>query len=348
MRRAMNSTIDQFTLDIKPSGRGFLRAGFKDREGENCSIQESPVKGFTNCLLLGRNDPMDGHPARMLLNRKMARALGRALMDFKTFGNLSPTRATNWEDTITWRAGRNIEICMASFVVMLIVGGAMQSRLLVIIGTLPTLVYFALSVLVGLLDCIAGLVKGDPFTLGVPQATDGGRLRTDFRDRDGMECSIEESPPVMAEECVWLGRDKETDNISNESTAQMRLTREMVGELAFALIDFARDGTLSANGSRISRRLNELESKIADEQLQIRGRAIKSMVAGLAFALMCIIMIMSTDLPPKLTTIMWVASPIIVFLEGVVLTYGLLRIRKLRWELRRRSELSAYVQRAAK
>jgi hypothetical protein len=80
-------------LKFKPANdRGFLRADFKDRNGEDCSIQQSSI-ATEECIWLGQNEGTHHHVtgdcmARMHLNRKMAREIGLALLRFADTGEL--------------------------------------------------------------------------------------------------------------------------------------------------------------------------------------------------------------------------------------------------------------------
>jgi hypothetical protein len=80
-------------LKFKPANdRGFLRADFKDRNGEDCSMQESSI-ATEQCIWLGQNEGTHHHVtgdclARMHLNRKMAREIGLALLHFADTGEL--------------------------------------------------------------------------------------------------------------------------------------------------------------------------------------------------------------------------------------------------------------------
>lgn len=82
-----------FKLNFAPANdRGFLRADFKDRNGDACSIQESSL-ATEECIWLGQNEGTHHHVtgncmARMHLNRDQAREIGRALLGFAETGKL--------------------------------------------------------------------------------------------------------------------------------------------------------------------------------------------------------------------------------------------------------------------
>lgn len=64
--------------------------------------------------------------------------------------------------------------------------------------------------------------------------TDRGFARLEFRDYNGMPCSVQKSS--LAEvDCVWVGVDKQ----------RMHLTQEQGGDLAKVLKRFAKTGELS-------------------------------------------------------------------------------------------------------
>lgn len=74
--------------------RGFARADFKDRNGEDCSIQESSI-ATEYCLWLGQNSGThhQGHClARMHLTQAHAAALIPLLQNFVETGRLKVTR----------------------------------------------------------------------------------------------------------------------------------------------------------------------------------------------------------------------------------------------------------------
>jgi hypothetical protein len=83
-----------FKLEIAPANdRGFLRADFKDYNGNVCSIQESSL-ATEYCLWLGLNEGTHHHVtgdclARMHLTRDMAREIGNALLRFAETGELT-------------------------------------------------------------------------------------------------------------------------------------------------------------------------------------------------------------------------------------------------------------------
>lgn len=88
-------TSEPFKLEFAPANdRGFLRADFKDRNGEDCSIQESSIV-MPHCIWLGQNEgshiERQGKEyclARMHLTRDMARTLGAVLLHFAETGEI--------------------------------------------------------------------------------------------------------------------------------------------------------------------------------------------------------------------------------------------------------------------
>jgi hypothetical protein len=88
-----NEMSEPFKLDFAPANdRGFMRADFKDRNGDACSIQESSL-ATEECIWLGLNEGTHHHVtgdclARMHLNREQAGELGRALLGFAKTGKL--------------------------------------------------------------------------------------------------------------------------------------------------------------------------------------------------------------------------------------------------------------------
>jgi hypothetical protein len=80
-----------FKLKFAPANnRGFQRADFKDRNGEECSMAASSI-ATEECVWLGQNEGthhMGKCLARMHLDRKMAREIGLALLRFADTGEL--------------------------------------------------------------------------------------------------------------------------------------------------------------------------------------------------------------------------------------------------------------------
>ncbi len=85
-----------------------------------------------------------------------------------------------------------------------------------------------------------------------------GFLRADFKDRYGLNCSIQESS-IASEACLWLGAnqgnhakgttgqnwtDEELNEMNINCMARMHLTQELAGELAKQLAYFAEYGHL--------------------------------------------------------------------------------------------------------
>ena len=88
---------EPFKLEFAPANdRGFIRADFKDHNGEDCSMQESSLQYAEpeedgECVWLGQNKGTHhrGHClARMHLTREMAREIGIALLHFADTGEL--------------------------------------------------------------------------------------------------------------------------------------------------------------------------------------------------------------------------------------------------------------------
>jgi hypothetical protein len=78
-------------LKIDSTERGFARAEFKDRKGEECSIQKSSV-ATEDCLWLGQNTGthhMGECMSRMHLTRKQVAALLPLLQCFVETGELT-------------------------------------------------------------------------------------------------------------------------------------------------------------------------------------------------------------------------------------------------------------------
>jgi hypothetical protein len=96
------------------------------------------------------------------------------------------------------------------------------------------------------------------------EETNRGFLRGEFKDRNGVSCSLQESSIVDEEGCIWLGcndiglkkfepgkgwSDVELQNdppygICHQANTRMHLTQTMVAELLPALAYFAAHGTL--------------------------------------------------------------------------------------------------------
>ena len=79
-------------MRLKKTDRGFYRADFIDRYGEECSIQESSLAG-EHCIWLGQNNGRHHHVTgecltRMHLTQKMAKDLIPLLQKFVTTGKL--------------------------------------------------------------------------------------------------------------------------------------------------------------------------------------------------------------------------------------------------------------------
>lgn len=86
-------------LDIKPTNRGFMRADFRDANGDACSIQESSAMRDEGgeLLWLGQNSGTHHHVtgdclARMHVDRPMAATLARVLIHFAKTGRLPRPR----------------------------------------------------------------------------------------------------------------------------------------------------------------------------------------------------------------------------------------------------------------
>lgn len=76
-------------------------------------------------------------------------------------------------------------------------------------------------------------------------ANDRGFLRADFKDRNGDAASIQESS-LATEECIWLGLNEGTHHhITGDCLARMHLNREQAKAIGFALVRFARNGSLA-------------------------------------------------------------------------------------------------------
>jgi hypothetical protein len=87
---------DDFTIELKPTSRGFLRGDFKDRYDNECSIQESSI-ATEPCIWLGCNEGEHHHVtgecmARMHLTPEMAAALIPLLQRFVAGGDLRNPR----------------------------------------------------------------------------------------------------------------------------------------------------------------------------------------------------------------------------------------------------------------
>lgn len=94
--------------------------------------------------------------------------------------------------------------------------------------------------------------------------TNRGFLRGEFKDRNGVSCSLQESSILDKEGCVWLGcneiglmkfepgkgwsavelEDDPQSGIYYEANTRMHLTQTMVAELLPELAYFAVHGTL--------------------------------------------------------------------------------------------------------
>lgn len=81
---------------------------------------------------------------------------------------------------------------------------------------------------------------------------DAGFLRADFKDRDGEDCSIQESS-ISSERCIWLGQNQGTHHyVTCDCLARMHLTRKMAREIGLALLHFADTGRLPKSPPRQS------------------------------------------------------------------------------------------------
>lgn len=74
------------------------------------------------------------------------------------------------------------------------------------------------------------------------EKTDRGFTRSDFKDKYGKECSIQESS-LATEHCIWLGCN-EGVHVEGECCARMHLTQAHVAILIPVLKFFAENGYL--------------------------------------------------------------------------------------------------------
>lgn len=75
-------------------------------------------------------------------------------------------------------------------------------------------------------------------------ANDRGFLLGKFRDRYGVDCSIQKSS-LATEDCIWLGCDHETvDPQGHPCGARMHLTQAMAVDLVMHLQRFIETGEL--------------------------------------------------------------------------------------------------------
>ncbi len=79
-------------IELVPTGRGFLKGNFKDRYGEDCSIQESSLASedciWLGCDLLTEPSTLKPVGARMHLTRAMVEDLLPLLKHFAETGRL--------------------------------------------------------------------------------------------------------------------------------------------------------------------------------------------------------------------------------------------------------------------
>lgn len=74
------------------------------------------------------------------------------------------------------------------------------------------------------------------------ERTESGFVRGTFKDRDGEECSIQESS-VATEHMLWLGLDEGT-HVDGHCLARMHITKEIAEELVRHLNCFIYTGQL--------------------------------------------------------------------------------------------------------
>lgn len=76
------------------------------------------------------------------------------------------------------------------------------------------------------------------------QPTERGFLRAEFKDRNGIACSIQESSNAT-KPCIWLGcNEGEHHHVTGDCMARMHLTQAMAAALIPLLVRFVRSGTL--------------------------------------------------------------------------------------------------------
>lgn len=81
--------------------------------------------------------------------------------------------------------------------------------------------------------------------MDIQPANDRGFYRGNFKDRNGDDCSIQESS-LATEPCIWLGLNHETiHHVTGQPCgARMHLTRALAAELIPLLEHFVATGQL--------------------------------------------------------------------------------------------------------
>lgn len=100
-----------------------------------------------------------------------------------------------------------------------------------------------------------------------------GQLRTDFRDRYGALCSIQESS-IPGEECIWLGVDVNFEG-AEVRHGRMHLTQEMARQLIPILRHFARKGTLGIDTAENPYYIGAWVVGVGEEVRGIEGRIVE-------------------------------------------------------------------------
>lgn len=100
-----------------------------------------------------------------------------------------------------------------------------------------------------------------------------GLLRTDFRDRYGALCSIQESS-IPGEDCIWLGVDVNFEGTEIRH-GRMHLTQDMARKLIPLLRHFARRGALGVDTTEDPYHVGAWVVGVGEANRGIEGRVVQ-------------------------------------------------------------------------
>lgn len=100
-----------------------------------------------------------------------------------------------------------------------------------------------------------------------------GLLRADFKDRNGAECSVQESS-MPGEDCLWLG--VEVDFYGEELRAgRMHIDRDLARQLYPVLRHFARTGSLGTDDPDAHLQVGVWVVGVGEQNRGVEGRVVQ-------------------------------------------------------------------------